>query len=148
MYTLYWRWPTFSSLPSRPAPPSRPVLHPASASAATTAQTIAARGVRRGAIGRGSLPTDHARARAEAGRLQRLESGHARARERARRSFLEDHAQPVERGARLAPQPATRAQLLLERLPRSAGLTRDRQLDAGDGSGLSRALPDHLTLGT
>src|SRR5437763_4917512 len=125
--------------------PSRPILcstlpHPVIASAArpATAQAIAALRGRRGLMRRRSLTPGlgcgSLRVEAEPGRLQLLVAGDGGAREGLRRRLLEDHPETLQRALRVALDPAANAELLLEPLPRRAGLAPDRQVHARDAA--------------
>src|SRR2546429_2428503 len=90
------------------------------------------------------LPTDLARAHAEARRLARLPAGDGRPLERALGVLLDDHPEALQRYLRLAAQPAARAQPLLHGLARRARLAPDRHVHARQALALTRELEQHL----
>ena len=115
---------------------------PVSTAAASNAQASAALVERRRVIGARSLSPGRPRACSETRRLQRLEAGDGRARQRARREpSSKISAQALERRPCSAAQPAVHPEPLLERLARGAGLaparscsTRVRPWPARDSS--------------
>src|SRR5689334_18006288 len=118
-------WPSTAGLTSRlwqpvSAPPAR---------AATTQAIAALRGRRRLMRRRSLTPAGRRgppRMHAEAGRLERLEPGDARPRQRTVGPLLEDHPESLERSLHASLEPAAEAQRLLEPLPRRGGLGPER----------------------